>query len=69
MRIDCDFIRMNGEKLFIGLNEGDDAKNVKVGSVISVTHNGTNVYGKLQYPKFYRERTDVKWEDLINNQN
>jgi hypothetical protein len=38
---------------------------VKEGAVITVKHLGTNVYGTLQFPKFYRERTDVKWEDLI----
>jgi hypothetical protein len=44
----------------------EEAKAVKEGSVITVKHSGTNVYGTLQYPKFYRERTDVKWDDIIN---
>jgi hypothetical protein len=44
----------------------EEAKLVKEGAVITVKHLGTNVYGTLQYPKFYRERTDLKWEDLIN---
>jgi hypothetical protein len=43
----------------------EQAKQVKEGSVVTVKHAGANVYGTLQYPKFYRERTDVKWEDLI----
>ena len=38
---------------------------MKEGSVITVKHQGTNVYGTLQYPKFYRERNDVSWNDLI----
>jgi predicted homoserine dehydrogenase-like protein len=57
---------MNGKMVFVGLGENVElAKNVKKDSVITVKHQGTNVYGTLQYPKFYRERTDVKWEDLI----
>jgi hypothetical protein len=52
--------------LFVGLSDNYmEAKKVKKDSVITVKHAGTNVYGTLQYPKFYRERTDVKWEDLI----
>jgi hypothetical protein len=58
--------RINGKKLFVGLNENfDDAKKVKEESVITVKHSGMNVHGTLQYPKFYRERTDVEWNDLI----
>ena len=58
---------MNGKEIFIGISENhDEAKKVKEGSVITVKHTGTNVYGTLQFPKFYRERTDVKWDDLIN---
>jgi hypothetical protein len=57
---------MNGKSLFIGFPENnEEAKKIKEGSVITVKHLGTNVYGTLQYPQFYRERTDVKWEDLI----
>jgi hypothetical protein len=57
---------MNGKKLFVGFSDNYvEAKSVKEGAVITVKHLGTNVYGTLQYPKFYRERTDVKWEDLI----
>jgi hypothetical protein len=57
---------MNGKKLFVGLSDNyEEARLVKNGSVITVNHLGTNVHGTLQYPKFYRERTDVKWEDLI----
>jgi hypothetical protein len=57
---------MNGKYLFIGLSGNyEEAKKVKEGAIITVKHLGTNVYGTLQYPKFYRERTDVKWEDLI----
>jgi hypothetical protein len=47
------------------LTDSFEAKKVKEGSVITVKHSGTNVYGTLQYPKYYRERADVKWEDLI----
>ena len=39
---------------------------MKEGTVITVKHQGSNIYGTLQYPKFYRERKDVKWSDLIN---
>jgi hypothetical protein len=58
-------IRVNGRKLFVGLSDNyKEAKKVKEEAVITVKHSGTNVYGTLQFPKFYRERTDVKWEDL-----
>ena len=61
------FFRTNGKNIFVGISSDstiEDAKKVKSGAVITVKHQGTNVYGTLQYPKFYRERTDVKWEDL-----
>ena len=58
--------RINGKNLFVGLSDNyEEAKRVKEGSVITVKHSGVNVYGTLQFPKFYRERNDVKWEDLI----
>ena len=58
---------MNGKSLFVGFSEkSEEAKKVKEGSVITVKHLGTNVYGTLQYPKFYRERADLTWNDLIN---
>jgi hypothetical protein len=57
---------LDGKSLFVGLTGNyEEAKKVKEGSVITVKHLGTNVHGTLQYPKFYRERIDVKWEDLI----
>jgi hypothetical protein len=57
---------MNGKTLFVGLSDNyEEAKKVKEGSVITVKHLGTNVYGTLQFPKFYRERPYVKWNDLI----
>ena len=58
---------MNGKTLFVNIFENAEAaKKVKEGSVITVKHLGTNVYGTLQYPKFYRERADLTWNDLIN---
>jgi hypothetical protein len=58
---------MNGKDVFVGLSDNyEEAKKVKEGSVITVKYLGANVYGTLQYPKFYRARNDVKWEDLIN---
>jgi hypothetical protein len=57
---------MNGKGVFVGLGGNEEeAKKVKEGAVITVKHLGTNSYGTLQYPKFYRERTDVTWDDLI----
>jgi hypothetical protein len=59
------FERANGKTLFVGLSDKyEEAKKVKKGSVITVKHLGTNKYGTLQYPKFYRERTDVKWDEI-----
>lgn len=43
----------------------EEAKKVKEGSVITVKYSGTNAHGKLQYPKFFRERIDVNWNDII----
>ena len=60
-----DLYRINGKTIFVGLKDNLEAKKLKEGSVITVKHSGTNVHGTLQYPKFYRERTDVTWEDLI----
>ena len=58
--------RSNGKSLFVEIKENyQEAKNIKVGAVITVKHMGTNVYGTLQYPKFFRERLDVSWNDLI----
>ena len=54
--------------MFVNIYENyEEAKNAKKGTVITVKHLGVNTYGSLQYPKFFRERSDVKWEDLINN--
>jgi hypothetical protein len=52
--------------VFVGINDNfAEAKNLKKGAVITVKYLGANAYGTLQYPKFYRERIDVKWTDLI----
>ena len=57
---------MNGKSIFVGLSDNyEEAKKVKEGDVITVKHQGTNTYGTLQYPKFYRVRKDVKWDQLI----
>ena len=57
---------MNGKDIFVGITENyTGAKGILSGAVITVKHQGINVHGTLQYPKFYRERTDVKWEDLL----
>ena len=42
---------------------------MNVNSVITVKHQGTNVHGTLQYPKFYRIRSDVQWKDLVAQEN
>ena len=58
---------MNGKNLYVGLSSNYEvAKNIKPGAVITVKHQGANAYGTLLYPKFFRERTDVTWEELIN---
>ena len=62
------YFRLNGKKLVVAINDNyEEAKKVNTGSVITVRYLGTNVHGTLQFPQFYRERTDVKWEDLINS--
>jgi DNA ligase-1 len=61
------FGRVNGKPLFVGLSDNyQEAKKVKQGAVITVKHLGSNVYGTLQFPKFFRERTDITWNDIIN---
>ena len=52
--------------MFVTITENEaEAKTIREGSIITVKHLGTNVYGTLQYAKFYRERKDVTWQDLI----
>ena len=63
------FNRQNGKSLFVNIHDNyQEAKGVKVGSVITVKHMGVNIYGTLQYPKFFRLRSDVSWDDLIQQQ-
>jgi hypothetical protein len=62
-----DYFRANGKKLFVGINENyEEAKKVEEGAVITVKYAGANVNGTFMFPKFYRERNDVSWNDLIN---
>lgn len=50
----------------IGIGENsEEARKVQAGAVITVKYQGTNIYGTLQFPKFYRERNDVSWSNLI----
>ena len=60
------YYRLNGKTLFVNIpNEVQEvAKQVEVGSIITVKHSGVNVHGKLLYPQFYRERKDVSWSEL-----
>ena len=55
---------MNGRTLFVKTPETEEIKNIKSGAVITVKHSGMNAYGTLLFPQFYRERLDVKWNDL-----
>jgi hypothetical protein len=58
--------RTNGKDLFVGITENyEEAKKIREGAVITVKYIGANIYGTLQYPKFYRERTDVSWDDIV----
>ena len=51
----------------MNINENyKEAKKIKKDDVVTVKYLGLNVHGTLQYPKFFRERTDVTWDDLIN---
>ena len=52
---------MNGKPLFVNITNEmqDQAKQVKVGSLITVKHLGQNVHGTLQFPQFYRERNEM----------
>ena len=58
--------RPNGKIIFVRPEETVEARTVKEGAIITVKHSGINVHGTLLYPKFYRERLDVKWSDLVN---
>ena len=60
------FKRANGKTLFVSFisENAEQAKQMKAGAVITVKHSGMNVHGTLQYPQFYRERLDVKWDDV-----
>jgi hypothetical protein len=60
--------RTNGKPVFVRISENyQEAKSIPEGSVITVKHLGANVYGTLQYPKFYRERQDLTWKELNSN--
>jgi hypothetical protein len=59
--------RSDGKKIFVRTLINIEAQSVKRGDVITVAFSGKNIYGTLLYPRFYRKRTDVKWEDMINN--
>ena len=57
---------MNGKELFVSITENyEEAKGMKAGDVVTIKFIGTNAHGTLLYPKFYRQRTDVTWNDLI----
>ena len=58
--------RLNGKTLFVNTSNDtlDTAKSIEPGSVITVKHSGINKHGTLLYPQFYRQRTDVNWQDL-----
>ena len=57
--------RLNGKTLFVKIvDNAEEAKQIKEGAVITVKHSGMNTYGTLLFPQFYRERLDVKWQDL-----
>ena len=50
----------------MGITENqEEAQKVKEGTVVTVKYMGTNTYGTLLYPKFFRVRTDVLWNDLM----
>jgi hypothetical protein len=58
--------RNNGKTLFVRISDNyQEAKRVAEGTVVTVKHGGTNVYGTLQFPKFYRERKDLAWDELL----
>jgi hypothetical protein len=59
--------RTNGRNLFVKITENyQEAKGIPEESVITVKHLGVNVYGTLQFPKFYRERKDLTWNDVLS---
>jgi hypothetical protein len=61
------FCRSNGETLFVRISgHYKEAKSIAEGAVITVKHLGTNAYGTLLYPKFFRERTDTTWNDVVD---
>jgi hypothetical protein len=61
------FFRNNGKTVFVKIAENCEvAKSISEGNVITVKHHGTNAYGTLQFPKFYRERKDMVWNDVLD---
>ena len=58
--------RLSGKKVFVNITENmEEAQKLQPGAIITVKHSGTNTYGTLLFPKFYRKRTDVTWDDLL----
>jgi DNA ligase-1 len=60
-------LQTNDKKVFVSIYDNyEEAKKLKEGAIITIKHSGVNAYGLSLQPKFYRERTDVTWNDLIN---
>ena len=59
---------VDGKTVFVSLpNElQNEAKSIEAGSVITVKHAGLNPQKMMMYPQFYRQRTDVNWQDVLN---
>ena len=65
---------MDGQSIFVGIHGEniEQAKNLKVNTVITVKYSGVNVYNKLIQPVFFRTRnsaSDMNWNELVYQYN
>ena len=52
-------------KVGSGLTDRDRTNPPKIGSIITVKHQGLTTGGKPRFPVFFRVRSDVSWDDLL----
>ena len=62
---------MDGQTVLVSIKaeDMDETQKLKENSVITVKYGGINAYNKLIQPVFMRNRHDVSWSDVLEQQN
>jgi hypothetical protein len=58
-------IRLNGATLTVSCNDQVLDKPPKIGSIITVKHNGYYQNGTLKQPYFWRDFNTVSWDSVV----